>query len=263
MKKEVPRDEFIRKRMERQRKIRKRRLITFFIFFIITAICVGIALSLTVFFPIENIKAKGSKIYTPEQIINYSQIEKGENLFTVSKTQVEKNLKKNLPYVEKIEIERELSGKIEIIVTDAEEFACYTTDKGKYIVSKSGWVLKKIDKVPEKLIEIKADKVECSTGNQIIFADESLKALVDNIIEICQNENVAVNSVDVTDLLAISLKADGRFDVNLGNNDNIERKIKHLAGMIEKIPEKKSGKINLNMWTTTNTQGTFTEKKGK
>ena len=55
LKRTQERDEFLRKRAERQRKIIKRRIrITFFIF-IFLLICVGAILSLTVFFPIKNI----------------------------------------------------------------------------------------------------------------------------------------------------------------------------------------------------------------
>ena len=74
MKKEMPKDEFIKKRVERQKKIRKRRLIAFFIIFIIMLLCAGAVLSLTVFFPIESISIKGSEIYTAEEILEASKI---------------------------------------------------------------------------------------------------------------------------------------------------------------------------------------------
>lgn len=263
MKKEIPRDEFIRKRMERQRRIRKRRLIIFFIFFIITAICVGITLSLTVFFPIENINIEGSKIYKAEEILKFSQIEKGDNLFTVSRENAEKSLRKALPYVETVKIKRQLPGTLNITVTDAEEFACYNVGKRYFTVSESGWVLKETAKPPKNLIQIKIKDIESSVGTQIVFKDENIKSVVDGIVSEIKKEKIELNTIDVTDELSLKIKVENRFIVDLGKNDNLDRKIKHLAGMIEKIPEKKSGNINLSMWTTTNTQGTFKEKKGK
>ena len=89
MKKEVVRDEFIRKRMERQRKLRKRRLIAFFIVFIILLLCVGAVLSFTVFFPIDNISVKGSKIYSSQEILSKCNIGKGDNLFAVNRAKTE------------------------------------------------------------------------------------------------------------------------------------------------------------------------------
>lgn len=263
MKKEIPRDEFIRKRMERQRRIRKRRLIIFFIFLMITAFCVGITLSLTVFFPIEKIVTGGSEIYTSGDILKYSQVEKGDNLFTVSRNNVEKALKKNLPYIEEVKIKRELPGTLKITVTDAEEFACYSIGERFFIVSKSGWVLKENDKVPDNIINIKASDIKCEVGGGISFKDETAKELVDRIIGALEKEKIIINTVDVTDPLSINIFVDNRFEVALGTDENIERKILHLSGMIKNIAPEKSGKINLSMWTSTNTQGTFTEKKDK
>jgi len=263
LKKEVPRDEFIRKRMERQRRIRKRRLIAFFIFFIILSICVGITLSLTVFFPIEKINVKGSKIYSSEEILRFCDIEKGDNLFTVNSKSSEEKLRKSLPYVESIELERKLPNELTVKVKDAEEFACYKSGSRLYIVSKSGWVLKETDKIPKNIIGIKANGIKCEIGSMALFEDKEVKTVIDEITSALKEQNISINEIDITDTLSITVKVENRFEVELGNRNNITEKARHLAGMIKNIPEKKSGKINLSMWTSTNTQGTFTEKKGK
>ena len=106
MKKENVRDDFARKRAERQRKIRKRRLTAFFVFLVILMLCVGVVLSFTVFFPIKNITVTGSKIYSSEEIIKISGIEAGDNLFAVNENSAENQLKKNLPYIESIKFNR-------------------------------------------------------------------------------------------------------------------------------------------------------------
>ena len=263
MKKEIPRDEFIRKRMERQRRIRKRRLIILFIFFMITSICVGITLSLTVFFKIEKINVSGSKIYTSEEILKFSNIEIGENVFTASEDKAEKSIRKALPYVEKIEIKRSIKGTIDIIVTEAKDFICYDLSGRYFTVSKAGRVLKETAKPPEKLIRIKIKDIECSVGNDIKYKNKNIKPIIDKIISETEKEKISLNVMDVTDSLSLKIKVENRFIVDLGVNDNLDRKIKHLSKMIKSIPAEKSGNINLSMWTTTNTQGTFMEKKGK
>ena len=45
--------------------------------------------------------------------------------------------------------------------------------------------------------------------------------------------------------------------------NNLQEKIRHLSSMIKEIDPKKQGEINLSMWTSDNTQGTFKEKKKK
>ena len=80
----MPKDEFIRKRIERQKRIRKRRLITLFCFLIVLLLCTGAILCFTVFFPIEKIKIQGNALYTAEEIIKNSDVDVGDNLFSAS-----------------------------------------------------------------------------------------------------------------------------------------------------------------------------------
>lgn len=258
MKKEaVIRDEFIRKRMERQRRIRKRRLTIFFIFFIIMMISVTITLSLTVFFPIEKITVKGSKIYSSEEIIRYCGINNGDNLFTVSQDNAEQSLKKALPYVENLEISRELPGTLNLTVKDATEFACYNV-KGRYFtVSSSGWVLKETAKKPKNLNEIVTDTVKCKVGSGISFEDERIKEIIDEVTKELNAVNIKINQINVKEKISIYVNVEDRFKVFLGTSNNIKEKIRHLSGMIKEIPKTKSGEINLSMWTSAKPEGTF------
>lgn len=260
MKSEVPRDEFIRKRMERQRRIRKRRLTIFFCFLIIVLLCVAATLSLTVFFPIENLSASGSAVYTSEQILKASEVEKGDNLFATSRSQTEERLKEKLPYIDSVRLERVLPGTLKITVTDAEEYACLCVDGRYYTVSQSGWVLKENSQIPENLFCVFGLKAECEVGSAVAVASDGASALVERIVTALKQSKLNINFVDITDNVTLSLKVEGRFEVNLGTANNIEEKIKHLAAMIESIDPEKSGSINLSMWTSNNTKGTFVEK---
>ncbi len=261
LKKEVTRDEFIKKRVERQRKIRKRRIIAFFIFFIIILLIVALTLCFTVFFPIENISVKGSKIYSSSEILKKSDIVKGDNLFAVSKAKTENKLKAKLPYIESIDFKRELTGDLTITVKDAQEFACYIVDEVFYTVSASGWVLEKNIEKPENLLLINAPNIKCKVGSEADFSEDSQKELVESIISILKTEEINTNVIDVTNNLEINLRVENRFEVNLGTSNNIEEKIKCLGAMVEKISEDEQGKINLSMWTNDNKNGTFIAEK--
>lgn len=260
MKREVPRDEFIRKRMERQRRIRKRRLTIFFCFLIIMLLCVGVTLSLTVFFPIEDLSASGSAVYTSEQILKASGVKKGDNLFSTSRSQTEARLKEKLPYIDGVVFERALPGTLKITVTDAEEYACLCVGGRYYTVSQSGWVLKENSETPENLFSVFGLKVECKVGSAVVVEAEDDSELVERIVTALKQSKLNINFVDITENVSLSIKVEGRFEVNLGTANNIEEKVKHLAAMIESIGPEKSGLINLSMWTSNNTKGTFVEK---
>ena len=228
MKREVPRDEFLKKRAERQRKIRKRRLKLMLLLFVVAALCTGVVLSLTVLFPIKDITATGSKIYT------------------------EKALKSKLPYVESVTLERTVPDKITIKVKDAVEFACYEVDGKYYKVSSSGWVLSQETEASESLLNIKADKVKCKVGSEITFENEETVKLIKSITDGLEQNNISVQKIDITNSVKIILYVDNRFEVNLGTTNFITEKINHLGGTITEIPPEKSGKIDLSMWTNDN-----------
>ena len=262
MKREVPRDEFIRKRQERQKKIRKRRIRAFFIMFMILTLCVGAVLCLTVFFPIEKVVIKGSKIYSVDEIFENSKIESGANLFLVSRSKTEQSLKSKLPYIESIAFKRELPGTLNITVKDATEFAVYEVKEQYYTVSESGWVMKKSSEKPENLICIKGNEIVCKVGSQIVYEDPTQKELIETISQSLKDAKINADLIDTTGKINITLGVEGRFTVNLGNSNFIEEKIKHLAGMIKEMPEENKGKIDLSMWTNDNSKGSFRPENG-
>lgn len=262
MKREVPRDEFIRKRQERQKKIRKRRIKAFFILFMLVTLCVGAVLCLTVFFPIEKVVIDGSKIYSVEEIFNNSKIESGDNLFLVSRSKTEENLKSKLPYIESITFKRELPGTLNITVKDATEFAVYEVKEQYYTVSRSGWVMKKSGEKPEKLTCIKGNEIVCKVGSQIVYEDPTQKELIDTIWNSLKDAKIDADLIDTTGKINITLRVEGRFTVDLGNNSFLEEKIKHLAGMIKEMPAENEGKIDLSMWTNDNSKGSFRPENG-
>ncbi len=259
MKKNFQNDEFLRKRHERQRQIRKRRTKILLIFFLILLLVVGAVLSVTVLFPIENIISKGSNVYTETQIIENCGIEIGDNLIAVSESQSLKKLKSKLPFVENVEINRSFPDTLTLKITDAKEFVCYQVGEKYYSVSKSGWVLKAYAKKPKDILLVITDKAKCDVGSAIEFSDNSVKDTCLTLIDTLNTNKLLVDYVDVTQKNAIKAKVDGRFIVDFGYSKDLEPKTKHLKAMIKEIGETSTGRIDLSMWSRENTQGAFTE----
>lgn len=251
-------DEFLKKRAIRQKKIKKRRLKILLSFIIIFIIILGVVLCYTVFFPIEKINFSGSKLYSQSELLEASDIENGDNLFAVSKGDIEKRLKKKLPFVDKIKFERKLPNTLNVKVYDAKEFACYFENEKYYIVSQNGWVLKSVLEQPQNIFAVYGAKVKCKVGKNIEYTDQKLKELTEQFIDAFSETKLFLNSIDVSNTLSITLRVDNRFDVKIGTSNYIFEKIKHLAGMVDGIEETKCGKIDLSMWTNDNSQGTFT-----
>ena len=257
MKNERINDEFTRKRKLRQRKIRRRRIKIFLFFLTVMLVAVLAVLSVTVFFPIEQITVSGSEKYTAEQILEAANIKKGDNLLR-AKADAE-DLNKKLPYIEKTEISRRLPGTLRIKVKDAAEYACFKADDKYYTVSENWHILNCYDEAPEGCLVIIADGAEFKVGEDVQYKDNKSGGLIESIKELADKYNMKLDRIDITDELDIKIKTEGRFIVEFGTSNSLENKFAHLAGMIKNIDQSKTGTVNLSMWSASNTEGSFVE----
>lgn len=248
-----------KRRAMRQKKARRRRLKIAFIMFIIISLITLAIMCFTVFFPIKRINVSGSEIYSKGQIVKASKLTTEDNLFVVSEKTIEKNIRKSLPYIDEVKIKRVFPDAVILNVKDANEFAYYITDNQNYILSENGYVLKQQADTPQNVFEIVTNGITGKVGEKAKYKNSAEQELVDVIIKEVAKKGINVDKIDVSDSLNLTLNAEGRFIVTLGNSEYIQEKIAHLAGMIESIPDRK-GKINLSMWTPTNSQGSFVEE---
>lgn len=257
MKNETVNDEFTRKRKARQRKIRKRRIKIFIGFLVVALLITGAALSLTVLFPIDSITVTGSEKYTAEEILSAAGIKKGDNLFTAKADA--SAMAKKLPYVQSVQTVRKLPGSLTLKVKDAAEYACYKADGKYFTVSRSLHVLNRCDEPPENMLLILAGNVSCKVGEDVQYGDNKAGGLIEQIEKSAEEYSLTLNRIDITDELAISVKTEGRFVVNFGTSNGLDGKFAHLASMIKNIDAQKTGTVNLSMWSSSNTEGTFVE----
>ena len=259
LKSEPIRDEFLEKRKARQRKARKKRLVTSLIAIIVALVITAVALCLTVFFPITKINVNGSKIYTSDEVIANSGIKIGDNIFTFGEKSATKLLKSKLPFVENVEFIRNLPDTLTIKVSDAKVYYCVLQNGVYYNVSKAGWVLEKVNEKNDGVFEIKASKIKCNVGSEIVFEDEKSYKMLENTVKLLEENGIKIDYIDVSNKITIKAGVEGRFDVEFGTENYLENKIKHLKVSIENIDKNKKGEINLSMWNDQNKQGTFVE----
>ena len=125
----------------RRRKRRTGRQTLNYLLLLITAAAVMAALSLTVFFHIEQLKVSGNTKYAAEELIAGSGIQVGDNLFRVSERSVEKKLIEQFPYVESIELKRTLPATLTIEITQVKPLGAVNTAAGYVVVGENGRIL--------------------------------------------------------------------------------------------------------------------------
>ncbi len=249
------------RRAARQKKARKRQLKMLLILFVVIAIITLVIMCFTVFFKVEKIKVTGSEKFTSQQIVHASKITTDDSWFFLSEDEIEENVRKELPFVDSVELKREFPNKVQLIVTDAKEYACYKSEEKYYVLSKNGYVLKQQDETPENVFEIKTRGIKGKPGEKAKYVNVSEEELVKKLITNLMENNINIDSIDVTSTLQIKLNIEDRYTVYLGKNEYIEDKIKHLKGMIDAITND-ADIIDLSIWRPDNRHG-LTRKSSK
>ena len=245
---EQRRDYAQKRRIQRQRKL--------FVQCVAIGLCVTVAmivLSLTVFFRIDEIKIEcaGELPYSDQEIIAASGISLNENILTCDADGVGGRLSKELPYIGDATVKRSLNGRV--VITVELTPGCYSFSLGENIVvvDPDGKVLEHKAEQPEDVYTeiVGADLSQATPGEKVELVDQGIFTLLDDIYTKLENAGVSgVTSIDVTDVYDVTIVYDGRITMEIGDTNNIDKKLALAAMVIQRenqIDPEQHGVIDL------------------
>lgn len=212
------------------KKARKKRMIKkIFIAIIFVIISVGIFITKTNTFKIDEIECAGESLVTKDYIVETSEQLKGKNIFFTTKHDVNEILKAN-PYVDNIEIVKEFPRKLVINVREKKGLY-YINDGTNYnIISSELVFLEKLDSIEgRELIELKGIDTSDKKIGEKISDDTRVQKLLEEFYkeeEVIKNkaEEFSIVSIDLSDLSNIKLYLNDIL-VYLGRDENIREKM--------------------------------------
>lgn len=236
------------KKTKKKNRRRRRRATTIVV---LLFIIVGVVLSMTVFFRVDNIEVRGSLMqYTKQEIVKASGITEGMNLFRFSAKDREKEIWSKLPYIETVEIRRSLPGTVIIEVTESTGLLAVRYSGGCVVMSPSLKILEITSVPPVGAIEVTGlVPDDPASGSQLETEQtenaEFLKTLV-SVLDIYDLLD-KVTLIDVSDKLNYSLVYDDRFFVMIGTANNADYKINMLSEVVlHKLSETDTGYIDIS-----------------
>ena len=253
-----------------RRRHKQRHTLTGIVVFIIVA-GIFLLLSTTVLFNVENIRVTGASNYTPQEIIDASGVEAGDNLVRLSTDKVSSQITSRLVYIEKAHLSRSFPSTLIINVEASEPEANFITDHGIYLISKGGKILEKIDEPKANLFNFTGTdpKLELLPGDKYASNDEHKDTVVYQMMTLLDTGNYStVTSVDVTDRADIKCVFDNRITVSLGSVNDLEYKTEgtlnilsdaNSASFLDKESLENNAKVyndNIASMTTADTQET-------
>ena len=234
----------------RQDKKRHRRSVFYFILFL-GATLIFLAVCFFLFFRISEIRLVGNEIYTEEQILEQLPFSIGENLFSFRAEETENNLRKALPFIGAVEIKRSFPSVVVVEIGERHMELSLAVGDDAYLLSGDLQVLEQIGggDITDGVALLKTGAVErCIVGEKVTFMDARTASDLEELYR-CLSVNGMmgqIRSIDMTSRFDITIDYDGRFSVYLADIDDMDIKIRFLAGILDQLSSGDRGYINLS-----------------
>lgn len=231
-----------------KRLIRQRRIFVLSVFILVIVLCVCL---FTPLFGITEITVSGNAVLSSEDVIATSGIEKGENVFRVSKSKAVKALS-GMAYVEGAKIKRKFPARIEIEIDEATPDIILDTPTEFVVTTIGGRVLEKTGDVSRLTSPIVygINVTWAEPANNIETEDsESLAMHIERIG--CFYETEYWGEIDefyVSDISNFMMVMKSGMKVTFGSIDSTEslqRKIKMLAAILPQIEQTERSYLDL------------------
>lgn len=226
-----------KKRLRRRRAI-KRALLSSGLLLIIAVI--GFVLAFTVFFKINTINVKGSKVYSPKIILQNCGVVEGDSLLLTNANQIAENLMSTLPYIGSVSITRDLPSTLTINVTDTYTAAAIMNNGAYILINEKGKVLDDSADIINDGIPVVTgvEVVNFKKGEIITFKNKENGDILIELLKAVTKAGVdRLTEIDVTDTSEIFMKYDNRIKILVGSSVNLETKILRAASAIERENE--------------------------
>jgi len=247
----------------------------------IMAVVMALILGLSIFFKVKTITVTGADAYSAWTVREASGIQEGDNLMTFSRARAAARIEAELPYVYKARIGIKLPDTVNIVIEEIDVvYAIQCQDNIWWLITSEGEVMEQTDaaaagnytqvtgvKLSSPIVGEQAHAFEnitfspdssdeetgtteetiapvTVTGQQkLIVALEILQALELNDIV------GEVASVDVEELSMIELWYGTRYQVNLGDTNQIDYKIASMNYTIANLSEYETGVLDVSFTT--------------
>lgn len=226
-------------KMNRILKRRRRRRLLRFAFLSVFLAAAG-AVLINFFFIISVISIDNNTRYDSIELLEGCNLNIGNGLFTFNRDSLKKSITIEYPYVKSMDIKIRLPDKLEVKVLSTEPYIAIKLDDSNYLYLDSD--LKVLEKttnyniVPNLLIIVGLDITEYDIGLPL---NEDINIEVDtvkNIIASLKEYNLVdgLTLLDFTKKYNLYFILEDRINVEIGNGEDLDKKINLLVNIMER-----------------------------
>lgn len=242
----------------------------------IAALVLTFTLGLSIFFKVEYVTVSGANIYSEWRVQQASGIEKGDSLFSFSRARAGAKIQAELPYVDNVRFGIKLPNTVIIDITEiGVTYAIQATDGLWWFITSDGRVVERTDegtasnftKITGVIIEYPEPNTTAVAWEQLVATDpnqtgEGATEETDHPVTVTNADrlNVAlriaraledndvvgqVAQVNVSDLGAVTMSYGTRYEVRLGNTDNLEFKVAAMKDAVAQMSDYQRGILDV------------------
>ena len=201
-------------------------------------------------FNVKNIKVTGNEKLTQEQVISFSGIEIGKNIFSISKKDIKENLKEN-SYINHAKIKRVFPNEFELEIEERKVSYLVPLASSYVYLDKQGNVLEisneKLD-VP-LVVGFETDLSNIKENDRLIDSDLEKLKIVIKIMETAQNNEMdnLITKIDVSNVqdYVIHMEPEKKI-AYLGNGIDLNTRFLYIKAIMQKQKDK-TGEIFVDM----------------
>lgn len=245
---------------------------------IVFAVVVALTLGLSVFFKVEKVMVHGNKAYSAWTVQEAGEIETGSNLLSLNNTRACGKIMAALPYVDNVRIGIKLPDTVNIYIEEIDMAYAITTRDGTYwLMTAAGKVVEQIDgATASNYTKIEGVQLDNPTPGQqaqaleliqqdpeatgaepteepvqvVITAAARLQAALMILQQLEANDIVGeAASIDVASLSNIELWYGQRFQVKLGDANNMNIKIAWMKSAVNQRSDYDMGILDVSFTT--------------
>ena len=208
---------------------------------------------LSLFFRVSIIQVKNDTVYTDEEIMAASGIEKGVNLLFINNFSAVSSIYATMPYVESVSLKRAMPNRIILEVTGSEAAACVSFGDDYWLINASGKLLEKIDaRAARSFIRVEGMEPLQPVAGEIMTVSEENTGKDVFLYELLgqfrlRNIVKKIDWVDLSDLNDPRFSYDGRYTVFLSSTTDLSRRLSLIESAIGQLAEGDAGTLELEM----------------
>lgn len=201
-------------------------------------------------FNISEIVVEGNSRISDEQIMSFSELQKGTNLFAISKTEIVDKIKEN-SYVDRVQVKRVLPDKIKLVVKEREpEFALQLANSFVYM-DRQGYILEISNNVPNVpiILGCTTDLSNVKENHRLDDADLQKMSMVIKIMEMAKSQQMEnlMTKIDISNEKNYTIYLDTERKIAyLGDGSDLNTRFLYIKAIL-KEQQGKAGEIFVNV----------------